>query len=310
MTDWVQFHDHIDESETHIHGLSRILLHRKTAYQTILIAESSYFGKLLIIDGDVQSSLADEYRYHEALVQPAMLLIPDPKRIYLAGGGEGATLREILKHPSVETVLKCDIDGEAIELYKEYLPEWHQGSFDDPRVRLFHQDARSHLQIQENHAFDIIFTDLTEPFEDGPSKALFSKEFFTLCAQKLRPDGCLALQASQLTNRHHAMHRAIRKTLQQCFPIVRSYAVYIESFDTMWAFLIASNQADPCKISPEQIDDVIQTRKLSDTLRFYDGFTHQHLFSNEKDIRSWLDESSHPVIEDQRALVLNRKDRS
>jgi len=68
MTDWIQFHDHIHESETHLHGLSRILIHQQTAYQTILIAESSFFGKILIIDGDVQSAQADEYRYHESLV--------------------------------------------------------------------------------------------------------------------------------------------------------------------------------------------------------------------------------------------------
>lgn len=308
MTDWIQFHDHINESETHLHGLSRILIHRQTAYQTILIAESSFFGKILIIDGDVQSAQADEYRYHESLVHPALTLFPDPKRIYLAGGGEGATLREILRHPSVQTVLKCDIDAEAIQVFKTYLPEWHQGAFEDPRVQLFHQDARIHLQSQEDSFFDVIVTDLTEPFEDGPSKALFSKEFFSLCHHKLNPQGLLVIQASQLTKKHYEMHGAIYKTLQQCFPIVRSYSTYIESFDTMWAFVLASKQIDPQDCSIQAIDDKLQARGLSSDLRFYDGRTHLHLFSSEKDIRALLEKPDHPIIKDQSALVLTRKD--
>jgi len=308
MTDWIMFHDHIHPSETHLHGLSRVLIHHTTAYQTLLIGESPYFGKILIIDGDVQSAQADEYRYHEALVQPALTMHPNPKKVYLAGGGEGATLREILRHPAVTSVLKCDIDAEAIELYKTWLPEWHQGSFDDPRVRLFHEDARLHLESQQDSSFDVILTDLTEPFENGPSKALFSKAFFELCHRKLNQDGILAIQASQLTNKHHAMHGAIRHTITQSFPIVRSYSAYIGSFDTMWAFILATKQVDPKAYTKEVIDTTIQSRGLSSVLRYYDGETHRHLFSQEKDIRCLLNHPSHPVIEDQSAFSLSRKD--
>lgn len=309
MTDWIIFHDHIHPSETHLHGLSRVLIHQPTAYQTILIGESAYFGKILIIDGDVQSSEADEYRYHEALVQPAFTMHPNPKKVYLAGGGEGATLREILRHPTVERVLKCDIDAEAIQLFKTWLPEWHQGAFDDPRVSLFHEDARSHLATQQDNSFDVILTDLTEPFEDGPSKALFSTEFFALCHRKLTQNGILAIQASQLTNKHYSMHGAIRHTIQQHFPIVRSYAVYVQSFDTMWAFVVASKQFDPKTYTKEVIDTTLQSRGIASRLRYYDGETHRHLFMLEKDTRNLLNNAFHPTIEDQSAFMLSRKDR-
>jgi spermidine synthase len=310
MTDWIVFHDYIHPSETHLHGLSRVLVHQQTAYQTILIGESPYFGKILVIDGDIQSSQADEYRYHEALVQPALTLHPNPRSVYLAGGGEGATLREILRHPSIESVQKCDIDGEAIALYKTWLPEWHQGSFEDPRVRLFHQDAKSHLASQQDGSFDLILTDLTEPYENGPSKALFSREFFSLCHQKLNQNGVLAIQASQLTNKHFMMHGAIQHTIRQAFPIVRSYAVYIESFDTMWAFVIASKGIDPKNYTKEVIDTTLQSRGLSTQLRYYDGEAHRHLFTLEKDTRSLLNHAHYPIIEDQSPLTLSRKDGS
>lgn len=303
---WFWFHDYFAPSEVHLHGVNNIYASMQTKYQKVDIVDSPCFGKMLIIDGDVQSSIIDEYIYHEAMVHPALLLSKEVKDVFIAGGGEGATLREILRYKTLENVIKCDIDEEAINLYKENLTEWHQGSFFDKRVTLKHMDARNLLESYPDSSFDIIITDLTEPAEGSPSQRLFSKEFFKICKRKLREGGTIAVQASLLRITSYEMHSSIIRTLKEVFSIVRPYAVYVPSFDTNWGFAFASDSSDPIKISQSEIDRKISER-ISGNLRFYDGITHQHIFSLGKDLRVLID-SSGQIITDEAPFKLKRKD--
>ena len=304
---WMWFHDYFSKAEVHLHGFTDIYASIKTKYHKIDLVESPCFGKTLIIDGDVQSSIKDEYIYHEALVHPAMLLCNDVENVFLAGGGEGATLREILKYKSLKNVVKCDIDEEAINIYKEKLVEWHKGSFFDNRVTLKHTDARALLESYPDSFFDVIITDLTEPTENSHSKRLYSKEFFSLCKNKLKANGNIAIQASLLEVTAYNMHASIAKTLKEIFPITRSYAEYIPSFDTTWGFIFASNQTDPINFSPKDIDEKIHA-KVEGDLRYYDGITHLHLFSLGKDLRELLDKEGQ-IITDETPFYLERKER-
>lgn len=310
MTDknasWMWFHDYFSQTEVHLHGFYKILASIETKYQKIDLIESPYFGKMLIIDGDVQSSIKDEYIYHEALVHPALLLSKEVKDVFLAGGGEGATLREILKYKTLKNVVKCDIDEDAINLYKEALKEWHKGSFFDSRVILKHTDARSLLESYPDASFDVIITDLTEPAENSPSQRLFSREFFEICKRKLRDGGVISMQASLLRITTYEMHSSIVKTIKEVFSIVRSFATYVPSFDTTWGFIFASNYSDPLNMNPTEIDKRISER-TSGELHFYDGITHQHLFSLGKDLRKLI-ETSGEVITDTSSIKLKRKD--
>ena len=113
----------------------------RTAYQRVQLLDSDAFGKMLVLDGKTQSSALDEAIYHDALVHPAMLLHPHPLRVFIAGGGEGATLREVLAHHTVERAVMVDIDGEVVELCKRHLPSFSQGAFEDPRAELHLADA-------------------------------------------------------------------------------------------------------------------------------------------------------------------------
>ena len=97
------------------------------------------FGKMLVLDGDTQSSQADEKIYHESLVHPALAACPTRREVLILGGGEGATLREVLRHPGVARCTMVDIDGEVVELCKKYLPEWSAGAFEDPRANVDHR---------------------------------------------------------------------------------------------------------------------------------------------------------------------------
>ena len=204
---WMWFHDHFGKSEIHLHGITRWLAEAETPFQHIEIGISPYFGKIIVIDGDVQSSVADEYVYHECLVHPAMLAHPNPKNVLILGGGEGATLREILKHKSVERVVMCDIDRIAIDMFKQHLPEWHQGAFDDPRTELLHRDARAYLEKAANGEFDVIISDLTEPYAE-----VRRRDCSRLSALP-KSSAFLARMASMQPSRHCSDSRPMKCTL-------------------------------------------------------------------------------------------------
>jgi|YelNatPaOPRAMG01_1025707.scaffolds.fasta_scaffold05545_4 spermidine synthase len=302
---WQWFHDYFAPTEVHLHGYKRMLYQKETPYQLLEIVDSPYFGRMLILDGDVQSSEKDEYIYHEALVQPAMVLHPNPRRVLVMGGGEGATLREVLRHKTVEKALMFDLDPEVVNACRELLPEWSAGAFDDPRTELYFGDARTLLFNYQGEPFDVIISDLTDPFQEGPSYLLFTREFFQLVREKLSPQGVFALQASLLRNLTYEMHRAICTTLKEVFPIVHSYFAYVQAFDTTWGFALASNSLDPREISPQEIDRRIFLR-ISGELKYYDGETHVSLFHLPKDIRALISQKG-PIIEDKKPFWLPRK---
>ena len=168
----------------------QVLYAGSTAYQKVEVLESDLFGRSLILDGKTQSTEKDEHIYHEGLVHPAMLRHPDPHSVFIGGGGEGATLREVLAHKSVTNVSMVDLDGEVVELCRKFLPQHHQGSFDDPRVKLLHEDARGYLQNCEE-TFDVMVMDLVDPLEAGTAYLLYTEEFYQIVKSKLNPGGII-----------------------------------------------------------------------------------------------------------------------
>src|ERR1035437_6432787 len=130
------FTDPISSDEAHLHRLRKILVQTKTKFQSVLLADMAAFGRCLIIDGEIQSAEHDEFIYHECLVHPALSVHPRPRHVLILGGGEGATAREVLRHPGVHRVTMVDIDGDVVQFCKTHLAHWHQGAFSDPRTRL------------------------------------------------------------------------------------------------------------------------------------------------------------------------------
>lgn len=303
---YLYFHDFFGENEVHIHGVEKILYETRTPYQLIQVAESPVFGKMLIIDGDVQSTSIDEYIYHESLVHPAMLISDEPKVALIIGGGEGATLREVLKHKSIRKAIMIDIDKDAVEAAKQYLPEWHKGAFSDSRANIINVDARKFLESDVSlDSIDVVISDLTEPYDEGPSYKLFTKEFFGIIKDKLKENGTFVLQASMLRVTSFEMHKSIKRTLEQVFPIVRSYFAYVPSFDTTWSFVLATKKNDPKEFTKEEVDSLI-SKRINGELKFYDGETHISIFNLPKDIRELLKEGGE-IITDDKPIFLKRK---
>src|SRR4030042_989036 len=140
------FQDKINENFLQLHRLEEVLYTGRTKYQNVQIVRSATMGVCLILDNKIQSTERDEFIYHEALVQPVMVTHPKPERVFIAGGGEGATLREVLAHKTVKRAVMVDIDEEVVSLCRKYLPGHSQGAFEDNRPELHFADARKYLE--------------------------------------------------------------------------------------------------------------------------------------------------------------------
>lgn len=295
------FVEHLSPFEAHMHGISRIIHATRTAFQELEILDLKTYGRCLVLDGKMQSSAVDEAIYHEALVHPAMLSHPMPKKVFIVGGGEGATLREVLRHQSVEQVLMVDIDQEVVEACKMHLPEWHQGAFDDPRVELRFLDARRYLE-ETDAIFDVIIIDISEPIEAGPAYLLYTTEFYSIVMERLSKDGLIALQAGTTTLSYLENFTAVCRTLKAVFPIVSPYQAAIPSFGLPWGFALASKIYDPETWDIKEIDRMISER-IQGELLTYDGKTHKGQFFLSKQLRSAIEKEVR-IIEDNHPLYV------
>ncbi len=269
--------DELSGDLVQIHGVKRVLHDRKTRFQYAQISETHTFGICLVLDGKIQSGEKDEFIYHESLVHPAMLAHPDPKSVFIAGGGEGATLRDVLKHTTVRRAVMVDIDGEVVRLCRKYLPTFHQGAFDDKRAVVLHDDARKYI-AETKERFDVAVIDLADPVEEGPARMLYTQEFYGLVKDRLRPGGIMVVQSGQSGWINLDNFVAINGTLKSIFKIVRPYQVYVPSFVDLWGFHTASDSLDPVRLSPREINKRISDR-VNGRLRSYDGIAHRGLFS-------------------------------
>ncbi len=244
-----------------------------------------------MLDGRIQSAQLDEFIYHEALVHPAMTLHPDPQDVLIIGGGEGATLREVLKHPTVHHAIMVDIDQEVVEACRLFMPEWSQGAFNDPRAEIRIDDARKYLQ-QTDRTFDIIIMDITEPIEFSPSAPLVTYEMFDLLNSHLKEGGIIVNQSGSTGVGELYLFSSIYKTISAIFSRVSPYSIQITSFSMPWGLILASHEYSWDSLSPEEIDERLAFRRIKN-LRFYDGKVHHAIFTLPKFIRDALEHEGH-----------------
>lgn len=271
------FHDSINPDFVQMHRIRNVAHSGKTRFQSVAVVESCHFGTCLILDGKLQSSQKDEFIYHEALVHPAMIWHDSPRSVLIAGGGEGATLREVLDHRCVDRVVMVDIDEEAVNICRRFLGQWHQDSFDDPRVQVVFGDARQYL-AQCGQAFDAVIIDLTDPIAEGPSYLLYTREFYQNVKDVLTAGGVISLQAGSCSYGEAASYSAIINTLKSVFAQVWPYHCHIPSFGGMWGFALACDSKDNSPLTPGEIDRRLPVR-IQNGKKFYDGTSHQGMFA-------------------------------
>lgn len=264
----------------------------------------------LVTDGYTQSSLFDEFAYHESLVHPALLRVAAsghaPRRVFIGGGGELATAREVLRHKSVETVVMVDLDEKVVKLCQQHLPEWGGDQVaNNPRLKLIFGDAYKYL-METTETFDVIIMDISDPVEAGPGIALYTKEFYDHAVTLLPPHGVFVTQSGMADSIPHRIDHTktsdtmpfgpIRNTLASVFGDALPYSTNIPSFGGDWGFVMAytsqQNGHDPDWKRPEAetIDSLIdqQIEGGANVLRHYDGESHQRMFALTKTLRAYL----------------------
>ena len=211
--------------------------------QRIDILETHEFGRMMVLDGVIMLTEKDEFIYHEMITHIPMAVHPDVRRVLIIGAGDGGTLREIVKYPDIEHIDLVEIDGNVIEVSKEFLPTVAT-SFDDPRLNLHITDGLRFVRRVEER-YDLIIVDSTDPF--GPGEGLFTREFYGNCYNALKDDGLLVNQhespyyandAAEVRNTH-------RKT-KALFPISKLYQAHIPTYPSgHWLFGFVSKKYDP-----------------------------------------------------------------
>lgn len=266
---WIS--EYITPYDIYVHGITSILAHKKTPYQEMYVVESGVYGKALVLDGKWQSCTGDEFLYHEALVHPAMINHPNPENVLILGGGEGATTREVFRWNAVKKAMMVDIDGDVVEACKEFLPEMHQGSFDDPRLELVIGDAFNVLDTTEPQ-WDIIISDLSDPIEEGPSFQLFTQEYFARLKKVLRENGIVVIQAGPIAPANLHIHGRLVNTLKSVFSNVHSYFAPTCTYGSSWGFAIASEATFDTRPNPEKTDLILEQKTTGD-FRSFDGIS-------------------------------------
>jgi spermidine synthase len=273
---WQWYVEEFSPTEFHHHAIEETYFTGRTPFQDVAVVRSAAFGKMLVLDGDTQSSQADEKIYHESLVHPALAAIDDRSEVLILGGGEGATLREALRRTDVKRATMVDIDGEVVDLSKKFLAEWSAGAFEDPRARVIVGDALAFLR-EDRDTYGAIVSDLTEPLEDSPSHPLFCDAVFRDIKARLAPGGVYVLQASTAGFHNMATHAKMARTLRAYYKYVRSFYSHVPAFDNDWAFIACSDAVDVAALAPARIDAYVAGLRGENF--FYDAETHRRIFS-------------------------------
>lgn len=222
---------------------TRNTLHvEQTPYQHLAIIDTEQFGRMLVLDGMVQTTVLDEYVYHEMIVHVALNTHQNPQRVLIVGGGDGGTLREAVKHPLVQKATMVEIDARVVETSKHYLPELSSALAGHPRAELLIRDGIQYVAEHPNH-FDVIIVDSTEPV--GPAEGLFSLEFYRSIFAALKEDGLFVAQTESPFFNAELIRRVYRD-ISVTFPIAKLYLASVPTYPSgLWSFTIGSKKYDP-----------------------------------------------------------------
>ncbi len=271
------------ENHTPTRGLSFEIsekLYTETSpYQTIDIVQTPDFGKLMLLDNVVMVTEADEWVYHEMLTQPALFTHPNPEQVLIIGGGDGGTLRQVLRHDCVKRAVLVEIDEMVCRVSKQYFPALASG-FDDPRAEIRNEDGIVYLKNCTNE-FDLILIDGTDPV--GFAAGLFHKEFYSDCHNALKSDGILTIQSESpwIPDLQKVIHAAYAD-LKSLFPIVMPYTAAIQTYQAgLWLFQMASKLYHP-------LNDSHTERFTKYNFKYYNEELHRGCFALPEFVRQLL----------------------
>lgn len=263
--------------------VSELLFEFRTEHQHLQIVETPFMGRVMLLDGIVQTTEKDEFIYHEMMVHVPMFAHPNPRRVLIIGGGDGGILREVLRHKNVEHVTQVEIDQSVIDMCKTYFPKHSDGAFDDPRANIVIGDGKDFV-ANCKETFDVIISDSTDPI--GPGEVLFTSDFYADEKTCLNPGGIMVaqngvpfMQGAEVTN----THRRLSKLYQDASFYVAPVPTYIGGFMTLaWATDDASlRQQSAADIAP-------RIEAAGFATRYYNADVHAAAFALPNYVRALL----------------------
>lgn len=250
-----------------------VLFEGRTAFQDAMIFRNGRFGRVLVLDGIVQTTEADEFCYHEMIAHVPLVAHGEARRVLIIGGGDGGTLREVLKHP-VDTAVMIELDEAVVNICREYLPTLSAGAFDNPRSDVRFMDGIKYV-AETDETFDVIIVDSTDPI--GPGKVLFTQEFYASCARCLTEQGILINQSGVT----FMQDQEAAQTYQRLNNVFTDAALYLTQVPTYAAgfmtFGWGSHSAEPRRTSAKEIARRISTVDLG--ARYYTPAIHAASFA-------------------------------
>lgn len=244
------------EKQTPTFGITakirQTFVHEQTEFQQLDMIETEEFGRMLVLDGMVMTTVKDEFVYHEMVAHPVLNTHPDPKQVLVVGGGDGGVIREILKHPGVERAVLVEIDGKVIEYSKQFLPEI-AGKLEDPRVEVIVNDGYMHI-LEHKNEYDVIMVDSTEPV--GPAAPLFERGFYQGIHEALKDEGIFVAQTDNPWFKADLI-RQVHRDVKEIFPVVRVYGANIPTYPSgLWTFTMGSKKHDPLEVDENSIPEL------------------------------------------------------
>jgi spermidine synthase len=256
---------------------------QSTPWQTLEVLDLEGPGRSLVLGGTLQTSLNEEFTYHEPLVHIPMFAHANPHRVLIVGGGDGGALRHVLLHPSVDRALEVEIDQVVVEASLRFLPEISDGAYSDPRAELRIQDGAQFL-AETNERFDVILVDSTDPV--GPAEALISDEFLHDVQRALAPGGLVGMQSGSPVSQPREWYATVR-AFKKAFRIVRPYLGYVPIYPAMlWSWVIGSEEVDPTSF--DEISLRSRLDALGTELRVYNPGMHRAAFVLPNFVQSLL----------------------
>jgi spermidine synthase len=221
-------------------SVTEVLFSQQSEFQTVEVVETKAYGTMLLLDGLVMITDVDEFVYHEMISHIPVCHHRHPKRVVVIGGGDGGTVRELLKHPEIEEIILCEIDGLVIDASRRFFPQVAGCLFEgNPRVKVRVGDGVAFMKELKGE-IDVILIDSTDPI--GPGEGLFSREFYSDVAKALKPGGVMAAQSESPWFTKEALGR-IHRNIAGGFKHQKSYIATIPTYPRgSWSWTMASQE--------------------------------------------------------------------
>ena len=225
----------------------------QTEFQHLAVIDTLQFGRMLVLDGMVQTTIEDEFVYHEMITHIPLNTHPNPENVLVIGGGDGGAIREIIKHPGVKQATLVEIDRRVVEISREYFPEISCG-LDDPKVSVICDDGIKYVEDNKK-TYDIIIVDSTEPV--GPAVELFSSSFYKSIYKALKDDGLFVAQTESPFFNAELITECYSR-ISGIFPITKLYLASVPTYPSgLWSFTMGSKEHDPEDVNVADIPEYV-----------------------------------------------------